>query len=149
MTERRVKYGSMLNPVEAARRLQESGARMTAQRRAVLDILHDNRTHPTAEEIELQVRKRLGCVASATVYNTLEVLQELGFVRRIDGLEGRAHFDPDTSDHQHAICSGCKRVWDVGPMEVPSQLPDGFNISDIVIQGMCAECDAAARQPSQ
>ncbi len=60
-------YGSMLSPREAERRLREAGARMTAQRHAVLEILAGNRTHPTAEEIIAMVRDKLGCVSTATV----------------------------------------------------------------------------------
>jgi Fur family peroxide stress response transcriptional regulator len=130
----------MLDPDRAALSLKEIGARMTPQRRAVLEILSGNRTHPTADQIVALVRRRLGCVAPATVYNTLESLERLGFVRRIDGLETRAHFDPDTSDHHHAICMKCRRVWDVAPIASPSDLPDQFTISDILIQGICADC---------
>lgn len=113
---------------------------MTAQRRAVLEILHNNRTHPTAEMILAQVQERLGCVSTATVYNTLDALEEMGFVRRLEGLEQRAHFDPDTSEHQHAVCRKCKRVWDVGHTESISGLPEGFAVEDIIIQGLCPDC---------
>lgn len=140
MANRDQVYGTMLKPDEAERRLREQGARMTAQRLAVLEILSGNRTHPTADEIVADVRDRLGCVAPATIYNTLETLEELGFVRRIDGLEPRAHFDPDTSEHQHAICLRCKRVWDVEQMEAPDDLPEGFEVTDILVQGTCGQC---------
>jgi len=140
MTTRRSAYGAMLQPDEAELRLHKAGARMTAQRRAVLEILSGNRTHPAAEDIVAEVRKRIGCVAPATIYNTLDTLEEMGFVRRIEGLEHRAHFDPDTSDHEHAICVKCKRVWDVGKIEAPEDLPDQFQVSDILVQGICGEC---------
>jgi len=133
-------YGRMLQPEEAARGLREAGARMTAQRWAVLEILSGNRTHPPAEDIVLRVQEKLGCVAPATIYNTLETLAELGFVRRIDWLEQRAHFDPDTSEHQHVICSKCRRIWDVAAMDPPPDLPDQFEVSDIIIQGKCKDC---------
>lgn len=133
-------YGTMLAPEEAEQRLRESGARMTAQRHAVLNILSGNRTHPTAEEIIAEVRDRLGCVAPATIYNTLETLEGLGFVRRIDGLEQCAHFDPDTSEHQHAICMRCKRVWDVAKIAEPPDLPERFQVVDILVQGICERC---------
>jgi Fur family peroxide stress response transcriptional regulator len=133
-------YGKMLKPEVAERRLRKQGARMTAQRHAVLEILSGNRTHPTAEQIVAGVRDRLGCVAPATIYNTLETLEELGFVRRIDGLEQRAHFDPDTSEHQHAICLTCKRVWDVEPIDLPDDLPEDFEVTDILVQGVCGHC---------
>jgi Fur family peroxide stress response transcriptional regulator len=140
MAERSERYGAMLVPEEAASRLRERGARMTAQRRAVLDILYGNRTHPTAEEMVREVRNRLGCVSAATVYNTLQTLEDMGFVRRIDGLESRAHYDPDTSEHQHIICKNCRRVWDVSSIELPTDLPEGFKVTDILVQGVCAQC---------
>lgn len=133
-------YGTMLSPEEAERSLREHGARMTAQRRAVLNILHGNRTHPTADEVVGEVRDRLGCVAPATIYNTLQTLEELGFVRRINGLEQRAHFDPDTSEHEHAICVKCHRVWDVASIAAPADLPEGFEVSEILVQGVCKTC---------
>lgn len=133
-------YGTMLSSDEAQRCLREQGARMTAQRRAVLSILSGNRTHPTAEEVVSEVRRRLGCVSPATIYNTLQTLEELGFVRRIDGLEQRAHFDPDTSEHEHVICRQCRRVWDVASIAAPADLPDGFEVSDILVQGICKAC---------
>jgi Fur family peroxide stress response transcriptional regulator len=140
MTRQSELYGALLEPDVAGDRLREHGARMTAPRRAVLEILHGNRTHPPAEEIVSQVRERIGCVAPATIYNTLDALERLGFVRRIDGLEQRARFDPDTSPHQHVICVKCKRVWDVASIELPSDLPDSFTVTDTLIQGTCRDC---------
>lgn len=140
MTKRSDVYGTMLDPEVASARLREAGARMTAQRRSVLEILAGNRTHPTAEAVIAQVQAKLGYVSPATVYNTLQTLEELGVVRRIDGLESRAHFDPDTSAHQHSICRRCHRVWDVDCNEAPAGIPDGFTVVEVLIQGICADC---------
>lgn len=139
----------MLCPEQAETQLRRGGARMTAQRYAVLDALSGNRTHPTAEELVAQVREKLGCVSTATIYNTLDTLVQLGFVRRLDGLEHKAHFDPDTSDHQHAICLRCKSVWDVGPVAMPADLPPDFNVQDTLIQGICGQCAREINHASQ
>lgn len=140
MLKRIQMYGTMLSPEAAAAKLKKAGSRMTAQRKAVLDILYDNRTHPTAEALISQVQEKLGFVSIATIYNTLESLVELGFVRRINGLEQRARFDPDTSDHGHAICRKCKKVWDVDSPSTLPDLPDNFQVEDILIQGVCVDC---------
>lgn len=133
----RVQNGKMISFDEAALRLKGAGSRMTAQRRAVLDFLEDNRTHPTAEDIVAHVQAKLGDVSPATIYNTLESLEELGLLRRIDGLEVRAHFDPDTSPHEHAICRACRKVFDVQVerLDVPH-----FNVEDVTIRGLCEKC---------
>lgn len=132
--------GGMISRDVAASLLRETGLRMTAQRNAVLELLEGNRSHPTADAIITKVQERLGYVSAATIYNTLESLEELGLIRRIDGLEAKAHFDPDTSYHHHAICSSCKRVFDVdlGETRVPN-----FTVDNIVIHGLCDECKAA------
>lgn len=133
----------MISPMYAETRLKEVGARITAQRRAVLEILHNNRTHPTAEAVIDQVQERLGCVSPATVYNTMDTLEALGLIRRIEGLENKAHFDPDTSDHQHAMCRKCSKVWDIESPESIQGLPDKFSVEDVIIQGLCADCAKA------
>lgn len=133
-------YGKMLDVELAAKSLKASGARMTAQRMAVLNVLADNKAHPTADEIIAQVRKNLGCVSNATIYNTLEALENLGFVRKIEGLEQCAHFDPDTSQHNHVICMKCRRVWDIDEIMLPDNLPADFRVNDVLIQGTCKEC---------
>jgi Fur family transcriptional regulator, peroxide stress response regulator len=130
----------MLEVEDVESRLREHGSRFTAQRRAVIEILSGNRTHPTADELVAVVRERLGCVSPATIYNTLETLEELGFVLRIDGLESSAHFDPDTSDHQHAICTKCRKVWDVRETPPPPDLPESFEVTDVLFQGTCSDC---------
>ena len=113
---------------------------MTAQRHAVLEILSGNREHPAVEEMAAEVRERLGCVAPATIYNTLDTLVKLGLVRRLEGLEQRARYDPDTSDHEHAICLSCRRIWDVPPRDQPAELPAGFTVLSTLVQGICATC---------
>lgn len=134
MTDR---SGKMICFEEAMSRLREGGARITAQRRAVLDFLEGNRNHPSADDIVIRVQQKLGDVSPATIYNTLESLLEYGLIRRIDGLEQKAHFDPDTSPHEHAICRKCKRIFDVhvDPISIP-----GFSVHDITIHGTCDKC---------
>lgn len=129
-----------MNSELAVDRLKKSGARMTAQRRAVIKLLSGNQSHPTAESIIAQVREKLGCVAPATIYNTLDALEEMGFLRRIEGLEQCAHFDPDISDHHHVICSKCRKVWDIDAFDLPDGIPEGFKVIDVLIQGKCADC---------
>ena len=133
-------YGQMLTPEEAERRLREQGSRMTAPRRALIQLLAGNGGHPTAEDLTTRVRAHLGKIPAATVYNVLDALESAGLVRRVAGLEPRAHFDPDTSPHEHALCTHCRQVWDVPAPALPSHLPEGFLVSDILIQGVCRPC---------
>ena len=119
--------------------LRKSGLRLTKQRLLILELLHNNTTHPTADDIIQKILKKCGHVTVATVYNTLDVLTGQGLISRIDGLENRSHYDPDTEPHYHAICSVCKKVFDV-ESDGEFSLPEGFLVKDCLIQGICSEC---------
>lgn len=130
----------MLNINTASKALKKAGARMTAQRYSVLEILENNTSHPTVEEIVDQVKKKIGHVSIATIYNTLDVLEHHGLVRKIDGLEAKSHYDPNTSNHHHAICKNCKKVFDVFFKFPESNTLQNFKINEIVFQGLCNKC---------
>ena len=55
-----------------ARRLEAAGCRYTTQRAAVFGFLERVKTHPTAEEVYLAVRRALPRISLATVYKALE-----------------------------------------------------------------------------
>ena len=131
----------MLNINTAAKALKKAGARMTAQRYSVLEILENNTSHPTVDEIVEQVKRKIGHVSIATIYNTLDVLEEHGLVRKIHGLEAKSHYDPNTSNHHHAICVRCKKVFDLFFKLPDENTPINFKINDIVLQGLCKNCN--------
>ena len=133
---------NMLKPSEAIKTLKEQGSRMTAQRLAVLDILYNNRMHPSAEYIITRVKKKLGQVSVATVYNTLDTLEKNGFIKKIDGLETKSHYDSDTGNHSHCICKKCKIIFNVILNDdiKKDSLPDNFLLTDVILQGLCEKC---------
>ena len=52
-------------------------------------------------------------VSLPTVYATLELLEELGLVRRLASTTGSAVYDPRTDAHHHLVCRRCGRIADV------------------------------------
>lgn len=119
---------------------------MTSQRLVILRELRRRATHCTAEEIHAAVRESLPGTATPTVYATLELLVDLGLVRRFD-TGGPALYDARLDPHQHAVCRRCGRVYDVdGRLNAEPLLraareagfqPDG---AELIISGLCAEC---------
>ncbi|MFC2019363.1 Fur family transcriptional regulator, partial [Chloroflexota bacterium] len=67
--------------------LKQKGLKLTPQRRLILEIIHESRSHLTAEEIITYVQSRVPGVNKSTIYRTLELLEELGcvFKSEIDG----------------------------------------------------------------
>jgi Fe2+ or Zn2+ uptake regulation protein len=129
--------------------LHARGQRATPQRYAILRELRLRDHHATADEIGRSVRAQLPGTSVPTVYATLELLVELGLVRRIDTGIGPALYDGGTEPHQHMVCRRCGAVQDLpGELAAGGLLtaagatgfaPDG---AELVISGRCAQCAA-------
>ena len=131
----------MLNVKVAKKALKDAGFRQTRQRDIILEILAGNLTHPTADQIIDTIKIKTGHVTVATVYNTLETLAKQGLIKKLDSLETKCHYDPDTSNHYHAICTKCKKVYDIlAPQKLNIILPDNYTMNDCFIHGICDNC---------
>ena len=117
------------------------------QRELILKTLKENCIHPTAEQLYELIRREEPTVSLATVYRNLNLLAENGMVKKIEGLDGTAHFDHQTFDHYHFICTKCNRVFDI-PCDIASDLAQdvesrtGFRIAsyDVSFRGTCKSC---------
>src|SRR4051794_17629493 len=87
-------------------------SRNTRQLEVIWDAIKDDNSHPTADQVYERVRKKLPNVSLGTVYRNL---QKLVLDAKLQVLtQGRLQrFDPLTDRHQHFICEGCNRVYDV------------------------------------
>ena len=92
--------------------LKTKKERMTAQKSFVFDYLKGVKTHPTAETVYKEVRKKLPSISQGTVYRVLNNFKEKGEIQAID-TKDNIHFDADISDHAHFICEECGKVFDV------------------------------------
>ena len=96
----------------AGRQAPESRERMTSQKELVMEYLKSVKSHPSAEIIYKNVRKKLPHISQATVYRILNGFKEKGEIQEIDTKEA-VFFDGDISDHAHFICDDCGMVFDV------------------------------------
>ncbi len=127
--------------------LRTRGHRVTPQRLAMAALLRDLDHHATAEEIHGLVGERVPGISLPTVYATLELMEELGLVRRLATDGGSALFDARTDEHHHAICSRCGVVVDLDAQPDHGALLDaargaGFapEHAQVVVSGVCARC---------
>lgn len=121
--------------------------KFTPQRLAILDFLDGNTSHPTAETIYREMRKKYPRMSFATVYNTMEALKRRGEIMEITINPERKHYDPNASPHHHVICTACGKIGDVfvdfSPfLSLPSEVTDEFSVtgSHVNFYGVCAEC---------
>jgi Fe2+ or Zn2+ uptake regulation protein len=131
--------------------LHERGRRATPQRLVILRELRRRGRHATADEIRGAVRTELPGTSTPTIYAALDLLVDLGLIRRIDAGAGATLYDARTEPHQHTVCRSCGRVDDLdgevetGALERASANA-GFRAQavEVVISGVCADCAAAA-----
>jgi Fe2+ or Zn2+ uptake regulation protein len=141
---------SPASPTDLVELLHQRGQRATPQRLVILRELRRRGRHATADEIRNAVRHELPGTSTPTVYAALELLVDLGLVRRIDAAAGATLYDPRGEPHQHTVCRRCGRVDDLdGDVDTAelrrASARAGFSAQavDVVISGVCADCSAA------
>jgi len=95
-----------------ASELRTGKERMTAQKSFVFGYLKSVKTHPSAEVVYKEVRKKLPSISQGTVYRVLNNFKDKGEIQAIEAKDV-THFDADISDHAHFICERCGNVFDV------------------------------------
>jgi Fe2+ or Zn2+ uptake regulation protein len=102
-----------LRETEMAQGLRAHGYKLTPQRLAVVKVIQEGDEHLTPAEVlerGCRIYPRLGLT---TVYRTLELLDDLGFVRRVHLEEGcRAYAQAKERNGHHLVCQSCHRVVD-------------------------------------
>ena len=119
--------------------LRARGQRVTLPRLMVHRFVARAPQHVTADDIH----DELPSLSFGTIYSTLELLEEIGLVRRVSTLEGRAVYDSRTDTHDHAICRVCGRMFDLEPRAIPqAAVPRGFKAerAQVEVVGVCADC---------
>jgi Fur family transcriptional regulator, ferric uptake regulator len=132
--------------------LRTRGLRWTPQRKLILDVLGDARGHVTGSEIVERCRSREPETTPSTVYRTLAVLEELGYLHHSHGADGREEFHVlPVAEHAHLQCIGCGGSWEIDPAETASLVADlergrGFrvNVGHLTIAGRCSACADAS-----
>jgi Fur family peroxide stress response transcriptional regulator len=143
-----------MHPDQIAERLREFetlcrglGVPLTVQRRVVLEAVLMRDDHPTADQIVEVVKRRIPGVSRTTVYRVLELLVNLGAIRRLHHPDPVARFDGKIRRHHHLICKKCNKVIDLESatldrLSLPDVRTEGFEIEDFSVQfiGTCAAC---------
>ena len=130
--------------------LKAQGMRATAQRLAVLVILHEKKVPMTHEEVMGLLAR--GLYDKASVWRVLSDLTGAGIVRRMDLGDRVWRYElHDTcraisDDHPHFLCEDCGEVSCLPPLEVRAKKDGGLPAVltnaqfHIRITGTCASC---------
>ena len=129
--------------------LNDAGLRITAQRRAVVDVLGQSPAPLSPLEILDQARRLQPTLGLATVYRSLAILVDLHMVRRVHRDDGCRAYVPSSPGHRHVlICRDCQRAVDFpGGSDLQSlidriEVATGYEVDDHLLQlsGVCAAC---------
>ena len=134
----------------ALERLRDASGRSGSARRLVVEFLGEQDCCLSAQEIHDAVRARGGRVGIASVYRTLDGMDALGLVQRIDLGDGVARFEPAHAGgdhHHHLVCDDCGKVEpfeDAGLESAIALVADGRGYAvaahDVVLRGACEDC---------
>lgn len=127
--------------------LRQAGYRLTKPRLAILRVLQENDAGLNPEEVYLQGKTICPSLGLVTVYRTLDLLTELGLVRRVHS-EHRCHsYASAGTDRHYLICLGCHRVIEFPCNGLESLIESvrqrtGYTIIEHLLEfsGLCPEC---------
>jgi Fur family transcriptional regulator, ferric uptake regulator len=128
--------------------LRENKYKLTRPRRTVLNVVARADHHLTPAEVYQKAKARYPQLGLTTVYRTLDLLVELGYIRRIHLDEGCHSYAPAARSHGHQlICSNCGRTeefadCDLEPLITALQSKTGYeiNVHMLELMGRCRDC---------
>ena len=104
----------------------------------------------SAQAIEEELRDAGNGVGRASIYRTLEQLDELGLVHRLDLGTGIATYEPaepSGEHHHHLLCDRCGRVVPFHDTDLERAIAkvtrqSNFDVSahDVTLHGLCPRC---------
>jgi len=141
-------------PIVAA--LDRAGYRLTEPRRALAVLIADQNGHFTAAELVAAARTRRLGVGRATVFRTLEVLEELGAIERLDLPNGEHRYvGCEPAHHHHVVCSRCGRTNEIRDADLQRVVKrvarqTGYRVDEhrLELFGLCPACLASHPGPT-
>ncbi len=116
------------------------------QREEIKQAVLKSEQHLTAEEIYNIVKQKNEKISLATVYRNLNLLSDLGIIRKIYFPNGSVRFDSLLYQHCHGICIECGKIFnvDLNLDNLYNVIEEQTGIQSVqyhfVIEGICTDC---------
>ncbi len=129
--------------------LKREGYKLTPQRRAVLRVIALSQSHLTPAIIYQRAHRTHPGIGLVTIYRTLNMLHELGFICEVCGEGHRPSylFRRIPQHHHHLVCSDCGTVvnfthCNLDSLERRLSEETGFLIQEHLLEfhGLCPKC---------
>ncbi|MBI3749536.1 MAG: transcriptional repressor [Chloroflexi bacterium] len=145
----------MATPTPITSALDRAGYRLTAPRQALAALIADQDGHFTAAGLVAAARSRRLGVGRATVFRTLEVLEAIGAIERLDLPGGEhAYVGCKPAHHHHVVCSRCGRTSEIRDADLQRVVrhvarQTGYRVDEhrLELFGLCPACLAGDARP--
>lgn len=137
--------------------LRSQHHRLTPQRLLVLEIIQSTPCHLSADQLHAAVIQRHPYVNLATIYRTLQWLEDLGIVApiQVNGEPLRYEYIGG-SEHHHLVCQGCGMqqqidgsIFDTLKSMLLERYGFAAKLSHLALMGQCAICRDEAGQAGE
>ncbi len=100
---------------EFRRSIKERGLKYTLEREEILQEILIIDGHFDVVELFLRFKNKKSKISKASIYRTLALLQELGYVQEVYKQGGHAHYEVtlNKKPHIHFICIKCHKIEEI------------------------------------
>lgn len=116
-------------------------------RELILEVLKGTTSHPTAEWVYMEAKKKHPKLSLGTVYRNLRLMVERGEVLELDLGTSFSRYDGSIHEHSHFLCQGCGSVLDLDfiiPEDFYKRAAKGRELTitghKITFSGFCTKC---------
>jgi Fur family ferric uptake transcriptional regulator len=92
--------------------IRKKGLKYTSEREEILKEILKSKDHFDVDELYMKLRKKGSKVSKASVYRTIPLLVEAGYIQEVYKQDARSYYELtlDKLPHIHFICIKCKNV---------------------------------------
>jgi Fur family ferric uptake transcriptional regulator len=137
-------------------RLRPAGTKRSSKRDLIVNTFLKQEGHLSADDLVDLIKREDQRISRATVYRTLQWMEEAGIARKVDFGEGRFRFEHSYRHprHFHLICKTCNRSYEFLSSDIEALVEEvaaarAFTARQSVVQiyGTCDAC-STGRAPS-
>jgi len=121
--------------------------RITPQRIAVYEVLINDYTHPSVDDVYRKVAEKYPNISFDTVYRTMLSFSDIGIIRVTENCGGRKRFDVMTERHHHLHCTSCGKIVDFfnkeyDEIKIPQKIISKYKVTGkkVVLDYLCKSC---------
>jgi len=124
--------------------LKNNNMKITHQRLEILKYLDLHKTHPTADKIYSELKKKNPALSKTTIYNALETLQQNNLVRNLTISSSEQRYEIKDEMHHHFLCKRCGKVINIEITcpNINKILLQGHHVEEVhgYFKGYCKDC---------